>query len=109
MVFPESPRVLYEKKELADRIEGAVRQVVIGMDERSKVRIQHGTVLADAATGDVAYMIDADYFTEQSKEAKGATEVLDRFNRESGRLFRWYITDRLHRAMEPRELAEHSR
>jgi uncharacterized protein (TIGR04255 family) len=70
-------------------------------DQGDKVRVQHGF----AKTGqdpEKCYLIDCDFFVEQQTEPNNATAVLDRLNRESGRLFRWCIESRLHEAMEPR-------
>lgn len=70
-------------------------------DQGDKVRIQHGF----AKTGqdpENCYLIDCDFFVELQTEPSNATTVLDRLNKESGRLFRWCIEPRLHEAMEPR-------
>jgi uncharacterized protein (TIGR04255 family) len=93
------------RPEVMDRVEHAAREVVVELEDRSKVRIMHG-LAKDEKDGESLYTIDADYFTEQRTEVADAIATLDRFNRESGRLFRWYITEQLHRAMDPREMAE---
>lgn len=78
------------------------RNLLLQLDEEGdKVRVQHGF----AKTGqdpETCYLIDCDFFVEQQTEPSNATTVLDRLNKESGRLFRWCIKPRLHEAMGPR-------
>ena len=50
------------------------------------------------------YAIDTDFFTEQKVDGASIFGVLDEFNQLAGNLFRWAITDRLRKALEPREL-----
>ncbi len=49
-----------------------------------------------------AYLIDADFFTEE-RTARGnhVWEKLDEYNRSARKLFRWGISDILHAAMQP--------
>jgi len=49
--------------------------------------------------------IDADFFTERRIEIGEADQILNHFNQQSGRLFRWCITARLHDAMGPAVVA----
>jgi len=80
----------------------AVRNLLLRVNEQDdRVQIQHGF----ATTGqdpEQCYLIDCDFFVEQQTEPRNATATLDRLNKESGKLFRWCIQDRLHAAMEPR-------
>lgn len=93
--------------ELADPIVGpsvdqTLREVVINLAENAgRVRIVHG-VERTPADGTESYVIDADFFTETRVGVEGVNDVLDRFNRKAGRLFRWYVTQKLHDAMGPR-------
>ena len=48
-----------------------------------------------------AYRLDFDSFVERKTDVQHAEPLLDRFNRRAGNAFRWCITDRLHRALEP--------
>jgi len=48
-----------------------------------------------------AYIIDNDFFTERSIQTQDVHNALDALNQQSGRLFRWCITDVLHKAMAP--------
>jgi len=86
-------------------VENSHRRVDIRLaDGRGKVRLQHGFV-DHAETREVCYLIDSDFYTDERTETQDAGAVLDNFNRQSGRLFRWCITSRLHEAMGPRDLA----
>ena len=67
------------------------------------VRIRHGTALA---ASEQCYLIDADFFTQERRDTDGAFANLSAFNRIARCLFRWAITDALHRAMGPEPLAE---
>jgi uncharacterized protein (TIGR04255 family) len=77
------------------------RDLLLRLDDQQHcVRVQHGIALAPD-DGERCYLIDCDFFLEAQREAGHAITTLDRLNRESGRLFQWCITPRLHAAMEP--------
>ena len=90
--------------ELADplvgpNIERALRELVINLvGGIGKVRIVHG-LQEDSKV----YVIDSDFFREERTPVGEAWNVAQLFNQRAGRLFRWYITERLHDAMEPKE------
>lgn len=89
--------------EIAGCIEGAWRQVKLRLpDNEGEVLIQHG--LVNTPENEVCYLIDSDFSFSGRTEVKDAVKKLDSFNQKSGRLFRWCITDRLHRAMEPQPI-----
>jgi uncharacterized protein (TIGR04255 family) len=67
-------------------------------------RVRHGLARRQNLD-ELSYLIDADFFSEEPTEVGDALGKLDLFNRESGRLFRWCITEDLHRAMEPQPVA----
>ncbi|MBI2842217.1 MAG: TIGR04255 family protein [Armatimonadetes bacterium] len=67
------------------------------------VRLVHGIVEL-TPTREECYLIDADFWIERKDGTYEPFDVLDRFNRLAGRLFRWAITDTLHNAMEPTAL-----
>ncbi len=77
-------------------VEAASRELVLKWDSKNMVRINHG--LGEEID---SYVIDADFFIETEVESTNVQSILDAFNQESGRLFRWAITDRLHTAMQP--------
>lgn len=86
--------------ELAGQIEHAARELRVRLADDGSVMIRHGIAVV-AGTGEQCFLIDCDFFAERRLEPQDAPRVLHGFNRASGRLFRWCITDALHRAMEP--------
>lgn len=81
--------------EIGVNVEASTRELVINLGDNAKVHLVHGLVESDS------YIIDADFFTESEIEATNVVAQLNTFNRESGRLIRWAITDRLHETMGP--------
>jgi uncharacterized protein (TIGR04255 family) len=67
--------------------------------EGARVTINHGLV---PINGESCYFFDSDFATAQRTEINDVIGILDYFNRQSGRLFRWCIAERLHNAMGPR-------
>ncbi len=89
-------------EEIAPRIKHVAREIVIVLeDETSKVRIRHG-LARSGKNGEECYVVDSDFFRSQRTEAGNVNELLATFNRQAGRLFRWCITEQLHKAMGPR-------
>jgi uncharacterized protein (TIGR04255 family) len=64
--------------------------------------LRHGLVL-HKETQTQAYLIDSDFFNDEQRQTDldGTLTVADRLHLNSGRLFRWCITNALHEAMEP--------
>lgn len=90
--------------EAAGETEEVYQQVCIQLLELSgKVTMRHGIGHVKGSSED-CYVIDNDFFCEERSKADGAVDVLDHFNRYSGRIFRWSITDKLDRAMVPEEV-----
>jgi uncharacterized protein (TIGR04255 family) len=81
-------------------IEGMTAAVQFKFDSGAKVVVRHGLGQAEG-TGEVVYVLDADFFTDERIEVTHAIERLEEFNREARRLLHWCITDRLHHAMGP--------
>lgn len=87
--------------EIATAIQEVVRVTLIDLgDRQSQVRIQHG-LAKNNETGEICYMIDNDFFAQPRIEVDNGFDLLESFNNTNRRLFRWCITDKLHRAMEP--------
>jgi uncharacterized protein (TIGR04255 family) len=85
---------------ISDAVEGTGHQLSLRLQGNvAKVTLQHGLGNKD---GDVCYIIDSDFYTAERTGVQDATRILDYFNRQGGRLFRWCIADRLHAAMEPK-------
>ena len=70
----------------------------------SSVAIRNG--LVENESKEVCYLIDSDFYTEHKLEAEGVKDVLNYFNQQSGRLFRWCTTEVLQNAMEPESLPQ---
>lgn len=94
----------YSSNDLSPFIQEAVHRVLINLPEQGKVNLRHGTALKADADNEVVYLIDNDFFTEAKTGVAGVIDRLNLFNRESGRLFRWCISEELHQAMGPTSL-----
>lgn len=68
---------------------------------QERVQIQHGLALDPDTGEEVGYFIDSDFFVEEVTNVDAASDRLVKFNQHNGRLFRWFITERLHDAMGP--------
>jgi uncharacterized protein (TIGR04255 family) len=55
-------------------------------------------------TDEVCYMIDSDFHNTHKTGIDSVFEKLDYLNTRASRLIQWAVTEKLHRAMEPREL-----
>lgn len=90
--------------ELAHAIQALTKSMIL-TTESGQINFNHGFVTVKASEekpDEVAYLFDADFYTEQRIEAnEDVWNILDQFNQSAGRLFRWSITDTLHRAMQP--------
>jgi uncharacterized protein (TIGR04255 family) len=73
------------------------------VDDGAKVVVRHGLGQTEAS-GEIGYVLDADFFTENRTEVTHAIERLESFNREARRLLHWCVTGRLHDAMGPRPI-----
>lgn len=72
-------------------------------DDGDAVHFQHGT-LSSGDDNEQSYVIDFDFYRDRRVEVDEAPDIFARFNRRSGRSFRWAIADHLHAALEPRAL-----
>lgn len=98
------PEILGEiaSDSFAQAVKQANRQLILELDyPNALVRLAHGLIEAqdDAGAVESCYLIDADFYTETVRERAGAENILDYFNQEAGRLFRWCITPTLSAAM----------
>lgn len=89
--------------EVASCITGVAKQIQLRLpDGAGEALMQHGFV--QHQEGEICYLIDSDFSISENTEVSNAIQKLDSFNQTSRRLFRWCITERLHRAMEPRPI-----
>jgi uncharacterized protein (TIGR04255 family) len=89
--------------EIVDRITHCVNQLTISLDDNgSMVLLNHGLVGNENAED--LYIIDSDFLTEEKTEVQNVIEKLDYFNKFSGRLFRWCISEKLHNSLDPQSV-----
>jgi len=89
--------------EISESIKTFIKNWDIDIDG-GKLQLKHGLVIAqDPEKGirEPAYLLDAEFFTEQGTRREDVWSSLDQFKESAGRLFRWSITEQLHFAMEP--------
>ena len=68
-----------------------------------KVAVRTGLNLSDPAEPP-RFVVDSDFFFEDQVEGvERAIDILGSYNRAAGNAFRWFITDRLHRQLEPND------
>ena len=65
-----------------------------------QVVLQHGLAAREGADSSL-YLIDADFSTQSRCNSDDAFDAADKFNRWSGHLFRWAITDALREKLDP--------
>lgn len=81
-------------------ITGCANQVTLIMEDGTNILLNHGLAMGSPA-GKVAYLIDSDFSTTEKTEVANVRKRLKEFNNNSGRLFRWCISQSLHDALEP--------
>jgi uncharacterized protein (TIGR04255 family) len=95
--------------EMADSIQFLTKNLVLST-EQGQVNFNHGLVTVKeegASQGEIAYLLDADFYTDQKIERdEDVWNLLSKFNQSAGRLFRWSITDILHHAMGPQPVKQ---
>ena len=92
-------------KDVSDAIARIQTRTVIKISEipDGQITLIHG-LSKPPESDEECYMLDADFSVERKEGVGEPFEILERFNRLAGRLFRWAITERLHSAMEPRPI-----
>lgn len=95
----------------SSELSGSIRTLVKNLEielEGGRVNFNHGLVISqDPSKGNFqepGYLFDADFFVEGKINKGEIWNVFDTFNGTGGKLFRWSITDELHRAMEPQPI-----
>lgn len=92
--------------ELGGLIEGTQGQVFMRLpDFNSYVRINHLVVRAEEKQED-CFVIDNDFHTQERTRVQDVDRTLAYFNKQSGRLFRWCISEELHLALKPTAAAQ---
>ena len=91
----------YHLPSLAPAVQETTHRILVELPyNQARVNLRYGTARREGEDESLI-LIDNDFFTEQKTELPNALNLLDLFNRESGRVFRWCITERLHEAMGP--------
>jgi uncharacterized protein (TIGR04255 family) len=92
--------------EIASDISEAYHRVSFRLpDNQGKVTMVHGLV-QESPEAEPCYVIDNDFYSEERSQIEHATEKLDNFNKQSGRVFRWSVKDKLDRAMQPKSVQQ---
>ena len=95
--------------ELANSIKSFVKNIHLHTDF-GQVIFNHGLVtVKDTEKGidETAYLLDNDFFIEDKIEkSENVWNILQEFNHTARDLFRWSITEELHRAMRPKPINE---
>jgi uncharacterized protein (TIGR04255 family) len=90
--------------EIKDSIQSFIKNIQV-KTEFGQLNFQHGLVTArdpEKGVNEPAYLLDSDFFTEDKiQRGDNVWRILNESNRTARNLFRWSITDELHRAMEP--------
>jgi len=83
-------------------IDQSSKQISVRLpDAAGRVLIRHGLVFAQESN-EPCYIFDADFFLDaQRTEIRDAANILERFHRCAGNLFRWCIQPALHAALGP--------
>ncbi|WP_017303492.1 TIGR04255 family protein [Spirulina subsalsa] len=88
-------------------IQTMVKNLVLKTDI-GKTNFNHGLVFVKDSQNskpETAYLLDADFYTEQKIEKnQDVWNLLTQFNQSARQLFRWSITDTLHHAMQPQSI-----
>lgn len=87
--------------EVRERVDEISHTAMIGLPEYdAKLRLQHGFAQVEGSSEE-GYLIDGDFFANRTDLGR-EHDTINYFHDNAFRLFRWCITDRLHRALEPR-------
>jgi uncharacterized protein (TIGR04255 family) len=100
------PYVLGELQfaEVENRIQEAGRQVRFSLGEHGpNLLLQHGLGQREESSK-MGYVIDFDLYVSEKTEVADVGCRLDDLNKYAGRVFRWCITEKLHKALEPVEV-----
>ena len=93
--------------EVADSIQNFIKNLQL-KTEFGQVNFNHGLVnVRDTEEGidETAYLLDTDFFNEDKiQRGENVWNILDNYNRTARNLFRWSITEELHRAMRPQPI-----
>ncbi len=86
--------------EVSQNMQGSRTEVVMALDDPSqRLRVIHGVVNVQGEANEKAYLLDHDFFSEKEMSMDEVYTNLDAFHARASDLFRWWISDVLHKAM----------
>lgn len=85
--------------DLAPMIYGRSGEVMLNLNV-GKATIKHGIGFEPTEDGREYYLIDTDLFVDDKTKIDDANEILDKFNKDAGNIFRWCISDKLREALQ---------
>lgn len=78
--------------------------IVLALPASDKALIRTGFGKSDPTGEEVIFFVDSDFFSDRIIKGKqDAINACRAFNKQAGYAFRWFITDRLHHALGPRQ------
>ncbi len=87
-------------EDVSKKVQGSRSEVVMELgDPSQRLRVIHGEVNVRGEAQEKAYLLDHDFFSEQEMSMDEAFQRLDAFHTRASELFRWWISDILHKAM----------
>ena len=91
--------------ELKDSVKHFQSTSIIDLEnDQGVARVNAGTVKS-TESAETSFMIDSDFYELKRKEKEELLNKLDSFHSMASGLFRMCITDRLHNAMEPKQIS----
>lgn len=90
--------------EFEDAVEDTTLVTLLELEEMAgKVRNRSGLVKMNQ-TREICFLIDNDFFKEGKEDLENGIDIIDNFNRKNHNFFRWCITSKLHRILEPESI-----
>ncbi len=95
---------------IAPNVGEMLTQAVVRLPQfAAKVKMNFGIGVDATVNDEECFIVDSDFWTDERVQCNDVATILAYFNRQSGRLFRWCIEDRLHESMGPQPgAASHS-
>lgn len=89
---------------VGEMVVGCANQVTLSMEGNTNIVLNHGLATGNPP-GKVVYLIDSDFSTTEKTEVINVRTRLKEFNNNSGKLFRWCISELLHQSLDPQPSA----
>ena len=97
---------LLSNSEASDNVAQALTAIQMRLPEieGAQLMLKYGLPAQSGQVPLDTYVIDTDIFTEQKVQPHDSFRLLDRFNKATGNIFRWAISDTLRDALEPQPI-----